>query len=150
MLASLLVGTGFAMTAAISPGFAASSLYAVLVWLPRVGFFASATLLLAYEPHHRWRIRRFVDRPGWTAEPAVERACGAVRSGATLLVPAAGEVGDFSGELLVNADLERVGVRYTSRSRRCQGGGSSFARPSGPIWPWPTCGWSCRSSLHRW
>ena len=132
LVISLLVGTGFAVAAAISSTFASSLLYQVLVWLPRIGFVVSATLLLAYEPYDRRRIRRFVERSGWTAEQAVEPDFAAVRSGATLLSRAVGELGDFPEELRVNACLERDGGSVRVAIPAPPGRRIGFPRPAGP------------------
>jgi hypothetical protein len=74
-------------------------------------FVGSAAVLVACEPHEKRRIRQFDQRPGWTAEPALESDFSAVRSGATLLSPLVGDPGDFPAELQVNAHLDRGGGR---------------------------------------
>ena len=108
---SLLLCIGFAVAGAISATFSASTVYRILMGLSVVAFLGTAAVLVAYEPYGKRRIRRFEERPGWTAEPATERDFVAVQSGATLLSGLVGDLGDFPEELQVNAHLDRAGGR---------------------------------------
>jgi hypothetical protein len=111
LLLSIVLCLGFAVAGASSATFSASTVYQVLMGLSVFTFVGSATVLVASEPREKRRIRQFEERPGWTAEPALQSDFSAVRSGATLLSPLVGDVGDFPEELQVNAGLDRGGGR---------------------------------------
>lgn len=111
LLLSIPLCIGLAVAGAGSATFSASTIYRVLMGVSVFVFISSAALLVAYEPHNKRRIRQFEERPGWTAEPALESDFLAVQSGATLLSGTGGDLGDFPAELRVNAHLDRAGGR---------------------------------------